>query len=430
MNKLWVQFSFTFAIVLLLTNIASFIFSFGMSWIIPDIAPNMYEVQEQYIDVARPFVEQAIVNGWGDAEILKNLQSKNHKEIVQLIKEVRSAGYTQGVDVTDRSFGRILDDFFKELWQLNSFRSTAFFVLIGLFAGTLMSRYLARPIEKLTESVRKMGEQQNKSAQHRKNDIDPPQKLYIKGSREIEDLAQAFDELTRQLVQKEKLRCAMLADVSHELRTPLSVLEGQLRGTLDGVFEMNEERIAVFYQHTHHLIRLVEDLNLLAQAESKSLPVYMDNVDLTKLLPEIIELFQLQADSQKIRLQLDMSNFLPTMHVDGQRLRQIMHNFIANSLRHTSENGTIRVYARTQINEQERSVILGVQDSGEGMTQEQLEQVFNRFYRTDKARTRHSGGSGLGLAIVKSLVELMNGSVQIYSAGLGKGTDVHIKFRA
>lgn len=409
MKRLWIQLSVAIALVVLLASSLSFVIVFALSWLIPDPLPSIEHIQGHYIHDALPFIEQEIIEGKSDEEIIQQLQVSSELELRNVLKEARAYGYAKGVDATDRSFGRIFSDFVREFFG-DGFVEVLFYAAItGIGAGIISSRRFAKPLEELTHSVQQFG-------------IERESRVQVAGSQEIENLGVAFNTMADKLEQQEILRRNMLADVSHELRTPLSVLEGQLRGTLDGVFELNEERLAGYYQQTNHLIRLVEDLRLLAQAEAKRLPLDTTDVDVNAVLQQTLELFQFEAESQGVFIVLDVPDTVLILHTDEQRFRQILHNLIVNALRHTPLGGTISLYAKQADSE----VIVGVKDSGEGIPREQLGQIFDRFYRVDKARARESGGSGLGLAIVKSLVEMMGGSIQAESAGLGQGTEIYM----
>jgi len=250
-------------------------------------------------------------------------------------------------------------------------------------------------------------------------------RVQVAGSQEIEDLGHAFNDMAARLEQQEMFRQNMLADISHELRTPLTALDVQLRGAMDGVLELSEENLAGLYENTNLLTRLVEDLRLLAQAEAKQLPLQKTNVNINITLEQTRDLFQPQADEKGISVKLDLAEVPITLQADEQRLRQVMNNLVTNALRHTPKAGTVSLYSEPS----ENGFVMGVKDTGEGITQENLEHLFDRFYRVDKARAREAGGSGLGLAIVKSLVEMMGGSISVYSEGLGQGADFRVSFR-
>ena len=234
----------------------------------------------------------------------------------------------------------------------------------------------------------------------------------------MDELTTAFNTMAADLQHASELRTSLMADVSHELRTPLTVLEGNLRAALDHVYELDEEQIANLYEQTRHLIRLVNDLRELALAEAAQLPLDLQALDIAPIVQETAAAFELLGEEKGILLQTQITPGLPPIYADRVRVRQVLHNLLANALRHTPSGGAIIIAAQPE----PASVALSVVDSGEGIDPQAIAHVFDRFYRTDPSRSRDTGGSGLGLAIVKALVEAQNGSVEAASPGHGQGS--------
>jgi len=244
------------------------------------------------------------------------------------------------------------------------------------------------------------------------------------GSDELVAVARAFNQMVANLEQAEQLRRNLLTDVAHELRTPLTVLQGNLRAILDEVYPLELEEIARLYEHTRFLNRLVNDLHELAQAESKQLPLHLQETNLNEFLATSIDIFHAAAESKQITLQSQIEPNLPLVMVDMARLKQVLQNLLANALRHTPSGGMITVKAMAQGGH----ITLMVQDSGEGILPEHLPHVFDRFYRADPARSRDQGGAGLGLAIVRAIVEAHGGQIRAESSGVaGEGTSFMIQ---
>lgn len=288
--------------------------------------------------------------------------------------------------------------------MLRSFVLASFFGIIG---GVAASRVLSAPITKLADAVHAIG------AGNLATRVDIGEH-----SREIDELTAAFNKMAADLEHAAELRNNLMADVSHELRTPLTVLEGNLRAALDHVYELDDEQIANLYEQTRHLIRLVNELRELALAEAAQLPLDEEPVNLAKLLTETVALFEPLAEEKTITLDAIVPDSLYAIRGDRSRLRQVLHNLLVNALRHTMAHGKITVRGVNTMD----SVVISIQDTGEGIEEEQLRHVFDRFYRTDPSRSRESGGSGLGLAIVKAIVEAHGGNVGVNSAGLGQGS--------
>jgi len=275
----------------------------------------------------------------------------------------------------------------------------------GILGGIWVSRSLSRPIGQLAEAVRGIGAR------------DLGRRVIVHGSRELTDLGQEINRMAENLEQAETVRRNLMADVAHELRTPLTVLEGNLRGILDGVYEPSEEEIAQLFKHTRHLSTLVEDLRELALAEAGSRSFSLRETDLPNLAREAVGLFRPAAAEHGIELRLRMSESIPLLRLDTARFRQVLHNLLSNSLRHTSRGGHVDIELRLE----HPRVVLSVVDDGAGIEPSELSNLFDRFFRAESGASRDVGGTGLGLAITKAVVEAHGGSISAESAGIGCG---------
>jgi two-component system OmpR family sensor kinase/two-component system sensor histidine kinase BaeS len=205
-----------------------------------------------------------------------------------------------------------------------------------------------------------------------------------------------------------------MADIAHELRTPLTVMRGDLEALLDGVFEPTPENLASLQEETLLLTRLVNDLHALALAEAGQLQLKRSPTDLPVLLQGVVASFDLQAQMQGQSFKLDMAAGLPRVDVDPQRIRQVVANLISNALRHAPDSGYVRVTAQPQPG----AVSVSVEDNGPGIPPDQIDYVFDRFWRGARPR---SEGSGLGLAIAQELVRAHGGRIWVESEP-GEGT--------
>lgn len=288
-----------------------------------------------------------------------------------------------------------------------------FSILVGTVGGVVIGRIVSAPIRNLARAAQRIGKGEL--------DIRVPER----GSQEIIDLGNAFNKMAADLQHAETIRTNLMADVSHELRTPLTVLESNLRAALDKVVPLDEAQIANLYGQTRHLIRLVNDLHELAQAEAGHLPLEKVVVDLDRVITETVQALEPLANEKGIVLSCEISA-LPGITADPIRIRQVLFNLLSNALRHTPDGGKITLRGKTHA----ENILLSVRDTGEGLTPDQLAAVFDRFYRGDKSRSRETGGTGLGLAIVKAIVEAHGGKVEVYSAGKGQGCEFLVQLPA
>ena len=402
MNKLWIRLSFAFFGVIALTVITIFSIIFAASWLgEEDFSAESFDHEYQHL--TDQYVFQYIIEGKSDEEIVSILGGD--ARVQSIVDNIRGEGYGPG-SVEDLSFGRIAADYFVELTSPETFIIILIGTLIGIAASIFVARQLTRPLAELTMATDAL----------RQNDL--TQRVSAEGDIEVNALANSFNQMADRLERSEEVRQNMLADVSHELRTPLAGLEGTLRATLDGVFELNDEHVGNLYSQTQHLTQLVDDLHLLARAEAHRLKLETVSLDLTVLLKDLIAGFEVLAQDKRIHLDGKAIGPAPLIEGDSMRLRQVFSNLLSNALRHTPEGGEIRLSTKAL----DGSIEVTIQDNGEGIDGSYLPHLFDRFYRVDQSRSRDRGGSGLGLAITKALVEAHGGTIVAYSDGVGSGS--------
>ncbi|MEZ4594447.1 MAG: ATP-binding protein [Chloroflexota bacterium] len=233
----------------------------------------------------------------------------------------------------------------------------------------------------------------------------------VRSQDELGKVAEAFNQMASKISEQEQLRRQMVADVAHELRTPLTVMQANLEAMLDGLLEPNPTELQELNDEVHRLSRLIDDLRLLSLADSGQLSLALQKVDVRELTATVVARLAPLAESSGVKLVDDAPTQPLFVQADADRIQQALTNLVANGIRHTPEGGRVRV---TAVREQ-ATIHLSVIDSGPGIPAEDLPNVFDRFWRGDKSRSRHSGGSGLGLAIVKQIVELHQGRVSVLS---------------
>jgi two-component system OmpR family sensor kinase/two-component system sensor histidine kinase BaeS len=251
-----------------------------------------------------------------------------------------------------------------------------------------------------------------------------------RGPGELKRLAQRFNHMVGELERSDQQRRNLTADIAHELRTPLHIIRGNLEGVLDGVYTPSAEHIEATLEEIRLLTRLVEDLRTLSLAEAGDLPLARQIVDVCDLLADVITSFSGQADTAGVDLlqekDEDSGDARLTLQGDSGRLDQVLGNLVANAIRHTPRGGRIILAAKAEAD----SVHISVSDTGEGIAEEDLPFVFDRFWRGDRARTRSgAASSGLGLSIANQLVKAHGGAIHVTSA-LGKGTTFTIELPA
>jgi two-component system OmpR family sensor kinase/two-component system sensor histidine kinase BaeS len=228
-------------------------------------------------------------------------------------------------------------------------------------------------------------------------------------------LAARFNRMTAELERAEVARRNLTADVAHELRTPLHILQGNLEGVLDGIYQPTDDHITAMLDETRLLSRLVDELQTLSLAEAGQLPLHPRTLPAADLLADIAARFAPAAADAGIDLDVTPAPVALKVNVDPDRLDQTLSNLVSNALRHTPAGGRVTLAAQKAPG----GVELVVADSGVGIDPADLPFVFDRFWRGDRARSR--GGAGLGLPIARRLVEAHGGRIDV-SSRLGMGT--------
>jgi signal transduction histidine kinase len=229
---------------------------------------------------------------------------------------------------------------------------------------------------------------------------------------EVGDLARAFNEMSRQLSEVDRLRRELVANASHELRTPLGALRAQLENIIDGVEPGDSAAIEDALRQVERLTDLVDQLLDLSKLESGAVPLELSEIRADALLDQVVAEWSEPASSRGVRIELEPGSPELVLRVDADRMRQVLANLVANAIRHSPEVGRVLLSARAEAS----TTRLEVADEGPGIPADDLERVFERFYRSDPARSADVGGAGLGLAIARWIVELHGGTIRAATA--------------
>jgi signal transduction histidine kinase len=243
------------------------------------------------------------------------------------------------------------------------------------------------------------------------------ERVPVRDADELGELSESFNAMARALDDAEKRRMDVISDLSHELRTPLSTLRGYMEGLAEGVIEPSEETWALLYAEADRMERLVDDLRQLSQAEAGQLALNTVPVSPAEPVRLAVERMLSLFEEKGVELRSTVPEGSPPVLADADRVVQVLTNVLDNALRHTPAGGWVAVVVEAGGD----GATFEVTDTGEGIALEHLPHVFERFYRTDKSRSREGGGSGVGLAISRALVETMGGKMWAESPGPGKG---------
>jgi len=285
------------------------------------------------------------------------------------------------------------------------FAIEALIIVVGLLVGATLSRRITRPLQDFVDATMKIAG----------GNLGVRVERHYAG--ELGELAISFNAMASELERSDQLRRSMTADVAHELRTPLSVIRGKLEGIVDGVYPATEDHLIPVLEETEVLTHLVEDLRVLALAEARQLSLDVRPTDVGHLLRDAQVNFGPLAEDRGVFLVLEVPAHLSSVSADRRRLSQVLANLITNALRHTPSGGTVTLSGSAS----DGDVVIEVKDTGVGIAAEDLDNVFERFWRGERSRSRESGGSGLGLAIARELVLLHGGTIEVEST-LGRGS--------
>jgi two-component system OmpR family sensor kinase/two-component system sensor histidine kinase BaeS len=430
-NKLWVKLALAFALVTLVGIaavglLANYQLSTGFHrYITQNLIDNKltpalqtyYQQQNSWEGVERIFQNQTGAQGHGkgrgipkytladangrvvydETNTHQTLDNVQRKQAAPIELEGKTIGYlliTAGNGGTSRQAQAFLALITRSLVQAGLAAG-----LLGLLLGLLFTRHLVTPLNHLARAARTLS----------RGDLN--QRVPVAGSDEVAEVMRAFNEMAEALQRSETLRQNMIADIAHELRTPLSVIQGNLQAMLDGVYPMTEEEVALIYDETLLLNRLVGDLRALTQAEAGQLHLNLVPVAPEPLLTTTVEIFQEAARAKAIQLSARIAPDLPAIQADPDRLRQVLANLMSNALRHTPAQGRISLSADMQ----GTFVQFSISDTGPGLTPEEQAHVFERFWRADASRSRDHGGSGLGLTIARYIIEAHRGQMNVDS---------------
>jgi signal transduction histidine kinase len=230
---------------------------------------------------------------------------------------------------------------------------------------------------------------------------------------ELDALGHDVNHLAQTLEDTEERRARLLSDVTHELRTPLSSIDGFVEGAADGVFTIDETHEAVT-DETARLLRLVEDLSVLSKTAEHSLSLEVTSVQLSAVAATAVDQLRPQYADRSITVDV-VTRSDPEVKGDERRLIQIISNLLANALGHIDEGGSVQVVVDDDGGQASVSVI----DDGAGIRDEDLDRVFDRFFRGTNAEQR--SGTGLGLPVARGIAEAHGGSLAASSQGPGHG---------
>lgn len=298
-------------------------------------------------------------------------------------------------------------------------------VILGALMSLMLPSLLAWwPARRFTGPLTQL----SMAAQHlRAGDLSarvPLDRALERRSDETAQLLNNFNVMAESLERLERERQYSVAAIAHELRTPVTVLRGRLEALRDGVLPATPQEVEKLIGHADLLTRLIEDLHLISLAEAGALRLEPTLLDLAEVLTRLHEDYLPRARAQGVALVLERPPDRVQFNADRRRLHQVLSNVMNNALRHTPEQGTIRIQVQAGV--QAQTFTIDVHNTGAGFTPEALARGFERFYSAPD-RERGRAGSGLGLAISRSLVEAHGGRIELLNTETGAGVRIVLR---
>jgi signal transduction histidine kinase len=281
-------------------------------------------------------------------------------------------------------------------------------LVLAFGLGILMSYRISRPLNKVANKAILLSQGKYKD------------RLTVNSkTKEINILIHTINNLSDALEHKEELRKQLTQDVAHELRTPLTSVLGTLEAMLDGIWDMDKERLSSCYDEIIRIKRLIGSIEDLSKVENDNVLLHKESFDLSKLLRTLLSNFESEFVTKNISVDYNQQSIY--LYADQDKISQVFRNLISNAIKYSDNGGKVHIH----ITEYPENVEIRIKDSGIGMSDADLPHIFERFYRADKSRNRETGGVGIGLTITKAIIEAHDGTIDARSK-LGEGTEFMI----
>lgn len=337
--------------------------------------------------------------------VFANIQLQIHfKEYIQESQSMAKALSPYSTDVyyneVDRHFIQTLNEVIL---------SVGFAVLIlAMFVATWLSEKISRPIVNVITATKDL-----------ESGLWTTPLSEEFSTKEIRELSATVNQLAMALEREDRLRKRLTADVAHELRTPLATLQTHLEAMIDGIWEPTVSRLSSCHEEALRLSRLVGDLENLAHYDSEQLVLDKKPTDLFQLCQQVVQNYEGVLVREELAVSFTGKSVIALL--DGDKISQVLVNLLSNAIKFTPKGGRISI----ELTQTEKGLHLMVEDTGIGIAPEDLENIFERFYRTDMSRTRMTGGSGIGLTLVRAIVKAHGGEVTVASK-LGVGSTFYV----
>ena len=341
----------------------------------------------------------------------RNNASESAPEIEHLTIKLGSEKYIGRLEIARRvPTGRYELSFVSYLTRY-TLAGAVIMIFVACVIGYMVSDRLTRPVIKAIERTKQISN----------GNYDIDEKFPPVGIRELDDLTEGVEDLGKALAGQEKLRHRLMIDVSHELRTPLTIVRTQIEAIADGIFEPTPERFENCLNEIDRLANLIANIDALTRLEGEVLEIRTEKTNMKEFIGFSLETFAPVFEKSRITFTHELDNDIYA-DIDPKKFRHVIDNLLSNTVRYTNKGGSVNV----KLYKQADRVTIKVSDTGIGISEKDLPNIFERFYRADESRARVTGGSGVGLAIVKAAVDAHNGKISVQSVK-GQGSTFTIE---
>jgi two-component system sensor histidine kinase BaeS len=278
-------------------------------------------------------------------------------------------------------------------------------LLVSIAIAFILTKHILSPIKRFSEAAEALG------------DRDFNTRIHVPTKDELGALARQFNTMARKLETYERNQKQWISDIAHELRTPLAILTGEIKALQEGVRKADETSLASLADEARHLSKIVNDLHYLSLSEAGDAPMAMDIIKPLPVLSQAVYFFKtrLEENNMGLNFHLDPESADLEMTGDRDRLMQLFTNLLENTLMHADRQGALTIRQA----ESEGKIEISFEDTGPGVSAQDLPHLFERLYRADPSRSRRAGSTGLGLSICKSIVENHRGTISARHSELG-----------
>ncbi len=328
-------------------------------------------------------------------------QTENSPEMMIVVGVpwyMQTGGVIMGAIMISASYDSLVVDYSDLIISL-SFGAVLALVLGGVLAFVI-ARTQSKPLRRIDEAVH----------DYAAGNFD--RRVEIKGSSEMERLADSFNSMAEELQRLDQSRKSFVANVSHELRSPMTCIQGYVQGMLDGTIE-GEERdkyLEVVLSETKRLTNLIRELLDLSRFDSGKMPLNKSQFDINDLLLSVMFKYEKRIEDKGVEVEITFKQEPCIVEADSERMTQVITNLVDNAVKFVGENGRLTVWTHVV----DRLCYVTIRNNGAPIRQEDLPFIFERFYKADKAHTS-GGGTGLGLAIVKRIIEQHGQTINVTS---------------